>query len=195
MPQRRAARLVFLITPTAAAKIPRGIAARDRDRTQLSARSAEEGGMSENAHRALGLVLLVAAVVLLGKAAWPGARLGPSRQSTSCARPVERAGVGVACQGAGDDLAPGTRLEADGRRGRMSPRRLELFDVPIDIAHAPAEELASLPGVGAGLAARIVDARTARPFASVEDLAEVKGIGRRRMWSIRKRLYVTDVEP
>lgn len=48
---------------------------------------------------------------------------------------------------------------------------------PIDVNRAGADELERLPGIGPALAARIVEARTARPFTSLEDLARVRGIG------------------
>ena len=47
----------------------------------------------------------------------------------------------------------------------------------IDVATAPVEELRRLPGVGPGLASRIVREREARPFAVVADLDRVAGIG------------------
>lgn len=48
----------------------------------------------------------------------------------------------------------------------------------VDLNAAGAEELALLPGIGPSIAARIVRDRDARgPFASVDDLRRVKGIG------------------
>jgi competence protein ComEA len=49
---------------------------------------------------------------------------------------------------------------------------------PIDLNRATATELEALPGIGPALAERIVQYRAARgPFARVEDLADVPGIG------------------
>ena len=48
----------------------------------------------------------------------------------------------------------------------------------VDLNTAEAEELATLPGIGEGLAKRIVDYRTEHgPFEGPEGLLEVSGIG------------------
>lgn len=57
---------------------------------------------------------------------------------------------------------------------RMAPDDLAGLAQPVDINHADAAELEGLPGIGPALAARMI---AARPFATVDDLAEVKGIG------------------
>ena len=71
----------------------------------------------------------------------------------------------------------------------MDPARLAAWGAPIDLNRASPLELASLDGVGVRLAARIVGAR---PFATVEELARVRGIGARRLAALRPRLTVTD---
>lgn len=50
----------------------------------------------------------------------------------------------------------------------------------INLNHATAEELDTLPGVGPAIAARIVAHREQQPFASVEALQEVSGIGEKK---------------
>ena len=53
-----------------------------------------------------------------------------------------------------------------------------VMGVPIDVNRADADELRSLPGIGPGLARRIVDDREARGiFRSLAELRRVRGIG------------------
>ena len=81
---------------------------------------------------------------------------------------------------------PGTGRRAHGpRRGR--PHRSARADEPppaaqVDVNAAGAGELATVPGIGPGLAERIVAFRTANgPFASVDELLDVSGITDRRL--------------
>lgn len=56
----------------------------------------------------------------------------------------------------------------------------------IDVNFAGADELALLPGIGPAIAARIVGDRSERgPFASVDDLRRVKGIGASTLERVR----------
>ena len=66
---------------------------------------------------------------------------------------------------------------------------------PLDLNHATAQELTTLPGIGEVLAQRIVDYRNANgPFASVDDLLEVNGIGPGILETIRPQI-TTEEEP
>lgn len=68
------------------------------------------------------------------------------------------------------------------------PRAARAIRVPacrVDLASAPAEEIAMLPGVGPSLAARIVAARAARPLRAFEDLAHVDGLGDATLAALR----------
>jgi DNA uptake protein ComE-like DNA-binding protein len=61
---------------------------------------------------------------------------------------------------------------------------------PLDPNTALLEDLIRLPGVGAALAGRIVQARDAEPFASIDDLRRVRGLGRARIERLRPYLAV-----
>jgi competence protein ComEA len=62
---------------------------------------------------------------------------------------------------------------------------------PLDLNRAGPEELVRLPGVGPALAARIVAAREAGGrFASVDDLAQVRGLGRAEIDRLRPLVVV-----
>jgi competence protein ComEA len=62
---------------------------------------------------------------------------------------------------------------------------------PIDLNRAGAEELDKLPGVGPATAKAIVDYRTAHgPFTSVEQLADVRGIGPAKLDQLRPLVVV-----
>ncbi len=57
---------------------------------------------------------------------------------------------------------------------------------PIDINKASVEELQELPGVGPSLAQRIVEFREEHgPFASVDELLKVRGIGEKSLERFR----------
>jgi competence protein ComEA len=73
----------------------------------------------------------------------------------------------------------------------MAPDRLAAWGAPVDVNHASVEELGSLEGIGPKIGARII---AARPFRSLEDLARVRGVGRRRLARLRPRLLL-DVSP
>lgn len=61
----------------------------------------------------------------------------------------------------------------------------------IDLNHATAEELQSLPGIGEVLAERII---AARPLNSVDDLAEIDGIRPALVEQLRPLVTVTPIE-
>jgi competence protein ComEA len=64
---------------------------------------------------------------------------------------------------------------------------------PLDVNHADAAALARLPGVGAGLARRIVEERERRGrFDSPEALRYVLGMGPKKMAAIRPFIAVRD---
>jgi DNA uptake protein ComE-like DNA-binding protein len=67
---------------------------------------------------------------------------------------------------------------------RMPPEQLAALAQPVDVNAASIEELASLPGIGPTIAARIV---AGRPYASIDALLDVEGIGPKRLAAIRVR--------
>jgi competence protein ComEA len=63
---------------------------------------------------------------------------------------------------------------------------------PVDPNTAPVEVLAHVPGLSAALAREIVRDRTERgPFASVDALERVRGIGPKRLAAARARLAIS----
>ncbi|MDE0144336.1 MAG: helix-hairpin-helix domain-containing protein [Nitrospira sp.] len=64
-------------------------------------------------------------------------------------------------------------------------------DSQVDLNTSTVKELQQLPGIGKGLAKRIVDYRTANgPFKTVEDLIRVKGVGKKTFARMQDRLTV-----
>jgi competence protein ComEA len=57
----------------------------------------------------------------------------------------------------------------------------------IDLNRATEAELEALPGGGPVIARRIIEGR---PYRSVDDLEQVKGIGKKRLAEIRPRVKV-----
>ncbi|MBW7866601.1 MAG: ComEA family DNA-binding protein [Candidatus Hydrogenedens sp.] len=60
----------------------------------------------------------------------------------------------------------------------------------VNLNTAPQSEIETLPGIGPVLAGRIVAQRDARPFRSVEEVAEVPGIGPKRLEAMRPLVTV-----
>lgn len=76
-------------------------------------------------------------------------------------------------------LEPGTRVTLEAGEVRLEPMDERLvFGLPLDVNTASAEALDALPGIGPGLAAALVEERArGGPFAALEDLERVRGIG------------------
>lgn len=83
----------------------------------------------------------------------------------------------VAGAGGGSNWRAGPAGESSRAAGPGGPGGMAAA-WPVDINHASAEELDTVPGIGPALAQRIVAFRKANgPFARVEDLTRVPGIG------------------
>ena len=65
---------------------------------------------------------------------------------------------------------------------------------PIDLNRATAEDFQTLPGIGPKLAQRIVDERTKKLFATIEDLRRVSGIGAKTLEKLRPFVTVGPVQ-
>jgi len=137
----------------------------------------------------LSVGLVVAAVCFTVRGLRAPAALGRAGPAPPCEAPVEVPGQGVTCVGRTDaarrGLHGGDRLGG----GRMHPDRLAAWEAPVEVNRAGVDELASLDGIGPRLAARIV---AARPFRSLEEVGNVRGVGRRRLARLRARLFLDD---
>jgi len=115
------------------------------------------------------LALLVAAGIGLGVRHWRAAHPEMAERLER----LDRHGAEPASRAAGPPRHP---------RGKPA---LGAGSAPLDLNSATVEELSRLPGVGPALAARIVAARNGGAFASVDDLAGVRGVGRARVERLR----------
>lgn len=95
-------------------------------------------------------------------------------------------------------------MKADDRRGRLVFLAIIGFFIlaaggiliknhlasgPVDLNSASSEKLEALPGIGPETAKAIVKGR---PYASVDDLDRVKGIGPATIEKLRERVAVTE---
>jgi competence protein ComEA len=115
--------------------------------------------------------------------------------SVNLAAPL-RDGEEIAVGAKGERIVRAPRARARSthapRGTRRSRKRATAPSAPLDLNTADAQSLASLPGVGLGLAERIVQFRDANgPFDSVDELADVAGITDRRLEQLAPYLTVS----
>jgi competence protein ComEA len=98
------------------------------------------------------------------------------------------------CQEVGRGEPPrrwlGCAADRGARRALAGDERL-LLGVPIDLNLASARDLAFVPGLTAALAGEVIaDRADGGPFASVDELLRVRGVGPRRLERARPFLVV-----
>ncbi|MFH2011893.1 MAG: helix-hairpin-helix domain-containing protein [Pseudomonadota bacterium] len=76
---------------------------------------------------------------------------------------------------------------------RMEAHKLIIFSIPLDINTANQQDLLALPGIGPKTALSIIKHRDKnKGFSSIEELKEVKGIGKARYKRVKKMLEIVD---
>ena len=66
----------------------------------------------------------------------------------------------------------------------------EKVTFPININIASEKELDALPGIGPAIAQRIVEHRSSQQFTKIEDIMQVKGIGKKKFAKIKELITV-----
>ncbi len=94
------------------------------------------------------------------------------KRNNKMAKVMSFLAVAVVALGAGSALAGKTKTKK------------ELTGV-VNVNTATAQQLDLLPGIGAKAAKRIVEARSKTPFAKLEDLRRVKGLGAKKLEKLR----------
>ena len=102
----------------------------------------------------------------------------PSAEPELCRNPMESAAV--------EQHTAAVRCQASqARAGEIRGPARRLFGLPIELNCAGARTLETLKGIGSVRARRIVEERTRRPFARVDDLLRVHGIGPKTLENVR----------
>ena len=81
--------------------------------------------------------------------------------------------------------APSASSSSSSKPKETTPKEPEV-SFPVNINKANKQQLMALPGIGETLAQRIIDYRSANgPFSSVDQLINIKGIGEKRLETLR----------
>jgi competence protein ComEA len=77
------------------------------------------------------------------------------------------------------------------RLGKMEPKKLLVFSLPLDLNQVTGEDLCWIPGIGESLAQEMIAYRQRRgSFRSLDELKQVKGMGEKKYKSLRPFLTV-----
>ncbi len=142
-------------------------------------------------HNEIRVVLFLSATFLLGL----GIRWFESATRNTPSIPFDYAGADSAFAARSKTLAaasPSSTLPP----ATAPHRKQELREQSVNLNSASAAQLIQLPGIGPSYAERIIAYRTEHgPFKSVDELEQVKGIGKKRLEKIRPFVTVGPQKP
>lgn len=80
-----------------------------------------------------------------------------------------------------------SKMESSDEKTNNESKNIKL---PININIASEKELDVLPGIGPAIAQRIVEHRSSQPFTKIEDIMQVKGIGKKKFDKFKELITV-----
>lgn len=112
---------------------------------------------------------------------------GSGASGSAGGSPVQRSSSSAAASSGSSGSSSGAGASGDGSVASSSTTA----DGLIDLNSATADQLETLPGIGPTYAKRILDYRSSHGrFTSVDELANVTGIGEKRLWQLRDHVRV-----